>query len=147
MKTLVKRIRQAAELSERVLFVQRGNWGDTLHRVESLGFRRREIFYYFDPPFYRKAERLYNFCFDAGDHKRLHDTLLNLRQPWLLSYDPARPILRMYSQNGTGPKKVELLYSASGSGGMTKARELIITNLPLLPRRVKLWGLKSRNLC
>ncbi len=140
VKTLAKRIRQAAALGERVSFVQRADWAETIARVESLGHKRRDVFYYLDPPFYRKAERLYRFCFIESDHKRLYDVLMKLKAPWLLSYDPAKPIMEMYSDNGSSPRSIELLYSVATGSSLVRAQELIITNLPKLPDKTRLWS-------
>lgn len=139
VSTLAKRIRQAANLGDRVLFVDHADWMQTLNKVEGMGYDPKEVFYYLDPPFYRKAERLYRFYFEAGDHASLHDVLVELDHPWLLSYDPAGPILALYSHNGCGPKHVDLLYSAAADGNRVEAQELIISNLPHLPRETRLW--------
>lgn len=97
------------------------------------------MLYYFDPPFYHKADLLYRHFFSDPEHRRLHDALPNLGQHWVLSYDPAEPIINMYTRNGIGPKRVELLYSATKPGALLKSQELFITNLPKLPRQTRLW--------
>jgi len=135
----VKRIRQAAKLKDRILFIDCADWTHTLEKVEEMGYDPREVFYYLDPPFYCKARRLYRFYFDEDDHKNLHNALICIQQPWLLSYDPVEHILDLYSHNGQGPKHVDLLYSVSANGGRVEAQELIITNLPHLPRETRLW--------
>jgi DNA adenine methylase len=137
--TLTKRIRQIAALRERVLHVNHGDWHDTVNMVESWGYRDEEVFYYLDPPFYEKAARLYRHYFSHSDHEALHDRLVQLRQPWLLSYDLAPSIQALYAHNGLGPKRVELLYSASATGNLVEAQELIITNLARLPRATRIW--------
>jgi DNA adenine methylase len=123
-----------------VLFVQQADWEETIERTEALSSKRGDVFYYFDPPFYQKAERLYRFRFLEADHTRLHDSLVKLKAPWLLSYDPATPIIEMYSSNGNSPRSIELLYSAATGSGLVRAQELIITNLPMLPDKTRLWS-------
>jgi DNA adenine methylase len=137
--TLTERIRQIAALRERVLLVNHGDWRDTINKVESWGHEDEEVFYYLDPPFYEKAARLYTYYFENCDHEALHDRLVRLQQPWLLSYDPAPSIQALYSHNGQGPKRVDLLYTASGTGALVEAQELIITNLARLPRATRIW--------
>jgi len=139
ISTMVKRIRQAARLGDRVKFVDCADWRETFEKVAGMGYGLQEVFYYLDPPFCRKARRLYRFYFKTEDHNLLHDALTRLDQPWLLSYDPAELILQLYSQNGHGPRHVDLLYSASGNGNRVEAREVIITNLPHLPKETRLW--------
>jgi DNA adenine methylase len=139
VKTITKRIRQIAMLRDRVLLVNHANWENTIDRVESWGYGDHDVFYYLDPPFYSKAERLYRHYFENGDHEALHDRVMRLRKPWLLSYDPSPAIQMIYSQNGRGPKRVDLLYSASGTGALIEAQELIVTNLARLPRATRIW--------
>lgn len=136
---IAKRITQAAQLAERVLFVNHEDWQHTVRRVKARRYQAGEVLYYFDPPFYYKADNLYRFFFDDENHRRLHDAFGTLGQPWLLSYDAAEPIIEMYQHNGIGPKRVELLYSAASSGKLTEMQELIVTSLPRLPRASRLW--------
>lgn len=139
VELIVKRIEQAAQLADRVLFVNDGDWPHTIRRVKSRKYQQNEVLYYFDPPFYYKADTLYRFFFDDASHRQLHDALGTLGQPWLLSYDAAEPIIEMYQHNGIGPKRVELLYSAANPGKLTEMQELIVTSLPRLPRASRLW--------
>jgi len=139
VELITRRITQAAQLAERVLFVNHGDWRHTVWRVKARRYQPNEVLYYFDPPFYYKANDLYRFFFDAANHRKLHDALGALGQPWLLSYDAAKPIIEMYRQNGIGPKRVELLYSAANSGELTEMQELIVTSLQRLPRASRLW--------
>ena len=139
VSTITKRIRQIAALKDRVRFVRSGDWEDTINEVESWGYDGDDVFYYLDPPFYAKAARLYRHYFEEADHKALHNRLVRLRKPWLLSYDPAPPIQALYSHNGQGPKRVDLLYTASGNGSPVEAQELIVTNLARLPRATRIW--------
>lgn len=139
VELIAKRITQAAQLADRVLFVNHGDWHHTLRRVKARRHQQGEVLYYFDPPFYYKADNLYRFFFDEENHQRLHDALGTLGQPWLLSYDAAQPIIEIYRDNGIGPKRVELLYSAANSGKLNEMQELIVTSLPRLPRASRLW--------
>jgi DNA adenine methylase len=139
VRTIIKRIQQAASLGDRVLFVDNAGWERTIRKVEALGYRRKEVFYYLDPPFYEKAKRLYTHSFQEEEHLNLRDFLVRLRKPWLLSYDPAEPVLKMYSDNGCVPRRIDILYSASAGPSLIQAQEFIITNLPHLPKETKVW--------
>lgn len=138
VETIVKRIRQATALRKKVIFVENGDWPETIAKVKKLRYAANEVFYYLDPPFYEKADRLYKFYFQKDDHLALHNALVKLNQPWLLSYDPARPILTMYSHNGQGPQHIDHLYSVA-SKGLVQTQELIITNQSRLPEETRLW--------
>jgi DNA adenine methylase len=133
--TVIKRIQQAAALRDRILFVQCSDWAKTLEKVRSFDYRQDDIFYYLDPPFFAKADRLYNYSFTEDDHLALRKAVMKLKPSWLLSYDAAPWIQEQYSLNGHGPTHVDLLYS----GGRRQARELIITNLPTLPKETRIW--------
>lgn len=139
VESLVKRIEEASLLAEKVLFIENKSWDKTIERVQQLNYRRKDVFYYLDPPFYEKAENLYKYYFQEKDHNYLHDVLVKLRSPWLLSYDPAKPIVDKYSKNGSSPKRIGLIYSTAKNGRFSEAEELIITNLPKLPKETRLW--------
>jgi DNA adenine methylase len=139
VETLTKRIQQAAQLAHKVALVESTSWEQTLARVAAFKLPAQHVMYYFDPPFYHRAERLYSHYFTPQDHQALHDTIMSLRSPWLLSYDAAAPIIAMYADNGRRPRHVELLYSLRASSSPTHARELIVSNLKRLPTKTRLW--------
>lgn len=138
-KSLIRRIEQAAGLKEKILFVMEGCWRQTVSAVQQLKYREREIFYYFDPPFYEKAAQLYRYYFADEDHVALRDYLANFEQSWVLSYDPAPRIIELYANHATGSRNVQLLYSARGNGELQESQELIVTNLSYLPTADRLW--------
>ena len=109
---------------------------------QSQGYQNSDLFLYLDPPFYHEASRLYNCFFCQDDHKTFHDELLQLDIPYLLSYDPAKEIRQMYSHNGQGPKRIDLLYTAA-STNQQHAQELVITNLASLPKGTRIWRSKE----
>ena len=135
-ETIISRIRRIAALENSVQFVCEADWREVLALPGSLGYKPSELFFYLDPPFYHKAARLYRFCFNEADHRALRDELMRLEAHWLLSYDPADEILPLYSCNGSTPKRIELLYTASAKGPVVRAEELIISNLPRLPHTI-----------
>jgi DNA adenine methylase len=137
--TVIKRIRQASSLRDKVAFVWQCDWSDCLDDIQNIVRLDNSVFIYLDPPFYAKAEKLYTHYFRDSDHKALHDSLIKLAYPWLLSYDPAETIESLYTSNGAKPRRVEMLYSTAGSSGVIAAQELIITNLPILPQSYRLW--------
>jgi DNA adenine methylase len=54
---------------------------------------------YFDPPYYRKAERLYLNHYSPGDHIRLAAAIQErVNVPWLVSYDGAAEIQELYKE-------------------------------------------------
>ncbi len=139
---LVRRIQQAAALRERVAFVWNDSWKRGLSRLSEMQQREKlagETFFYLDPPFFQKADRLYRFYFDDAGHARLRDFLLTLEAPWLLSYDCPTQVAELYGEVGAGAVHVELLYSTSSHLGRGAAKEVLLTNLPTLPTDTRLW--------
>jgi DNA adenine methylase len=141
---LAKRIRQIAAFADRVAFIHEGDWQDVVTRVQALDMHRDDVFYYFDPPFYEKADRLYRYFFAEDDHQQFHDALGQLDARYILSYDAAGPIIAKYSGRDGGPKKVDLLYSVTAKGNLVRASELIVSNLATLPEHARLWGSDRR---
>jgi DNA adenine methylase len=140
VERLARRIRRIAAYAGHVAFIHEGDWQETVALAQRLGYPPEDVFYYLDPPFYEKADRLYRFAFDEADHQRLHDHLDRLGAAYyILSYDAAPPIVARYSANGSHPRGIELLYSATAGGKLIQARELIVSNLPHLPDRTRLW--------
>ena len=137
--TVIKRIKRIAQLTDRVLFVRQLDWNDCVNRVLERNYRRHELFFYFDPPFYAKAERLYRYSFDDAEHQRLHRRLAQLPADYILSYDAAQPIIDLYENSGMDQRRVELLYSAKRIAARVQAQEIIISNLPSLPAPSRLW--------
>lgn len=139
VERLAKRIRQIATFADRVTFVEQSHWQDVVDRVQALGLERDKVFYYLDPPFYEKADRLYRYYFTEADHQQLYDVLGGLEANYILSYDAAEPIVAKYSGRSGGPKQVDLLYSVTAKGKLVRASELIVSNLPELPEHARLW--------
>ena len=138
-EAVCRRICQAAALGDRVEFVDSSSWTKTLTKAQSRGYREDEMLFYFDPPFFAKADRLYTHFFVQKDHEALHESLMALQSPWILSYDAAPEIIRLYSDNGRKPRNIELIYSLRAAHNQEKVRELIVANLRRLPLRTRLW--------
>ncbi len=136
-ETLIARIEQAATLRSKASFVWNLPWATALPKVKDLDIPRKDandVFYYVDPPFFEKADRLYRFFFRENDHERLRDTLSIEKSPWLLSYDCPSRARRLYGSSLRG-RHIQTIYSVSSGPGPAKAKEIILTNLPRLPSR------------
>jgi DNA adenine methylase len=134
--TLVRRVRAAARHADRVTVVE-GDYRDALTVAGASGVHPAEWFVYLDPPFYRKAERLYRHYFREADHLALREVVLGLGSPYLLSYDAAPEVRALYA--GANTHGVELLYSATKRGDLVRADEIVVTNLERLPASTRLW--------
>ena len=143
-ETMIKRIRQAAAHSDKVCAVWNRSWEDSIARIRSEQAAGEllldNLFFYFDPPFFEEAEALYRYYFTEDDHRALRDSLLELEDRWILSYDSAEQVETLYGKalrqrtNGTQKHDVELFYSlAIMTRKRKKGREVIISNMEQLP--------------
>lgn len=136
---LINRIRQAELLADKVAFVRTGSWQSTIRLAQALGIAPSDTFYYFDPPFYDKANRLYRYFFVDKHHKQLARAITMLNADYVLSYDVAQPIIQLYTELGINPTQVELLYSTNSREKLSSTNELFVTNLSHLPIHKRLW--------
>jgi len=142
-KTLIGRVRQIAKLRDKIYGVWCTSWKDGIARIrdeqKAGNLPVDNLFFYFDPPFFEKAESLYRFYFRTEDHEKLRDTLVTLSDKWILSYDSADQVEALYGPaiqlktNGTKKHDVELLYCLSVMQERKKGKEVILSNLENLP--------------
>lgn len=80
------------------------------------------VFYYFDPPYYNKGQKLYKNFFTHEDHQRIRDVIMQeITAPWIITYDDVDEIANLY--HDFPMRKFDLTYSAANKG---KASELMI---------------------
>ncbi|GIV76590.1 MAG: DNA methyltransferase [Litorilinea sp.] len=142
-QTLAARIQRIATFRDRIIAIKDVSWHEGLRWIQERQSKgelpRHRVFYYFDPPFFEKANALYRFFFTHKDHVHLRDVLLQLTDKWILSYDSAAQVELLYGHalrhrtNGTKKHNIETLYSASIMQERKKGREVILSNLEHLP--------------
>ena len=72
------------------------------------------LFFYFDPPYYNKGQKLYKNFFSHKDHQRIHDVIAQeIAAPWIITYDDVGEIARLYADFAI--RKFDLTYSAGVS--------------------------------
>ena len=80
------------------------------------------VFFYFDPPYYKKGQQLYKNFFTHQDHQRIRDVIVQeIKAPWIITYDDVDEIVSLYSDFET--RRFDLTYSVANKG---KASELMI---------------------
>lgn len=52
---------------------------------------------YLDPPYYKKADKLYMNYFKHDDHVRVYHAIKNMIHPWVVSYDDQKEIRNIYA--------------------------------------------------
>ena len=111
---------------------QTGDWkidarfprNDLIHRIEAIASRKTQIrirnwdaekfltnyvsklpensLVYCDPPYFRKADRLYPNHYEAEDHARIAKVIQSkVKRPWVVSYDSCDEISSLYRKRKT----------------------------------------------
>ncbi len=142
-QTLIERIYQIASFRDHIYAVWEMSWENAIAQIQEEQRKgtlsKYNTFFYFDPPFFEKADALYRYYFTQQDHLRLRDTLLRLEDKWLLSYDSAEQVEALYGEaiasntNGTKKSSMELVYTVSKVRERKKGKEVILSNLEILP--------------
>jgi len=131
---IADRICELSKLQDKVLFIEAQCYKSTILQMNEIANKSNvnlNIFWYFDPPYYYKANKLYRHFFNHNDHVELQNILLenSFKWQWLLSYDDAQEITDLYSDNYKC-MHLNTMYTAA-SKGISKGikKELLITNL------------------
>jgi len=104
---LISRIRRIAEYRDRIS-VSRLDARDLLEKIHNPAER---LLVFLDPPYYQKGQRLYLNALDHKDHQDLAELLLSSPPfHWVLTYDDAEPIRKLYKT--LHPRPLKLAYSA-----------------------------------
>ncbi len=126
---LANRLRELYELRHRVVRVECEDWQQFSNR-----FRQwKGVYFYFDPPYYHRAEQLYGYLFNKQTHLAMRKYLQRLARPWMLSYDDAPEVRALYEGVDTIDSRViDQTYSAHPMGGASfVGRELVFSNRKL----------------
>lgn len=140
--TVIKRILKAASWKDRVEFVWNWSWRKGLQSITK--HSKEDIFVYLDPPFYKKADKLYTHCFNSAEHIKLRDYLSTLQSPWLLSYDGHPDIEKLYAD--FNKSRVDIAYSTSDKGRRDVGKEIIVSSLPTLVSALKIRSSKANHI-
>lgn len=87
-------------------------------------------FIYFDPPYYKKGKYLYKNFFVDKDHQDIHDLIVKLDCPWMVTYDNTKEIRMIYQ--GMQAWQFDLVYGVANSG--LNSEILFISDPDLLPK-------------
>lgn len=142
--TLIDRIIRIADYRDKIFSIWSCSWLDGVKKIRKLQIEEKlpikDLFFYLDPPFFERANRLYRCYFHQEDHTELRDFLINLKDYWILSYDSSPKIEELYSDaiknrnNGAKRKHLDIYYSiAIMSEQRIAKKEMVISNLSELP--------------
>ncbi len=140
-KTLIERIRQAESLKEKVAFVKNMSWEEGITYIREQQNLSRlpqdNLLFYFDPPFFEKANQLYNYYFNNAKHQQLRDFIVNLKDNWILSYDSPEQVRKLYGEN-LQSINTNIRYSTGRCSTSRSAKEeIILTNMNILVAKNK----------
>jgi DNA adenine methylase len=134
---LAERIWELGQLADRVR-VYNKDFKNLVGSYRSAHTRSPGIMavWYFDPPFFHKADKLYRYWFKDSDHRALSKCLKRLDEPWILSYDScpeARDMYRDYPSRGA----VDMRYTAAKAVTVQKIEctEMVVENFALRKHR------------
>lgn len=92
-------------------------------------------FYYFDPPYYNKGQKLYKNFFTPDDHKRIYSVISeSIKSPWIITYDDVCEIAKMYSAYEM--RHFDLTYSAANKG--TASELMFFSDIEFCPSQKQL---------
>lgn len=121
---LIEKIRRIEKYKHRINFYNM----DALDFIEMLdNDLPKNTFFCVDPPYFNKGSTLYTNFYNPDDHKHIAKRLKKLKKSWILTYDDASEIQRLYQ---TLPQyRFNLNYSAQDKKIGT---ELLITHKKIL---------------
>jgi DNA adenine methylase len=94
---LIERIRKIASRKEDI----RLHNEDALRLIELLQeeaeWPEENVLFYFDPPYYHKADSLYMHHYKIDDHQRVSERIKGIKAHWVVSYDNVPEITKLYS--------------------------------------------------
>jgi len=128
-ESIIKKIEYIAAFNKQVIVLSY-DWKNAIsYALKNLN--RKELnksIFYFDPPFFHKANNLYNTYFNNEQHVALSVFLHKFRYLWILSYDNTPEIHSLYLKHNGKTLNIEMPYSIN-SHAKRLASELMITPL------------------
>lgn len=132
-KTLIGKIAIIAEHKQSITVYNKDII--SLLRNYASGFGRN-VFFYFDPPYYNKGQKLYKNFFGHKDHQRIHDVIAQeIAAPWIITYDDVDEIADLYADFSI--RRFDLTYSAANKG--TASELMIFSDIHSCPTQKQLF--------
>lgn len=111
-ETLVKKISAIAKHRQNITVYNKDIISLLRNYAHDLG---NNAFFYFDPPYYNKGQKLYKNFLEHKDHQKIHDVIVNeITAPWIITYDDVDEIAALYADFEM--RKFDLTYSAANKG-------------------------------
>ncbi|MCD7969138.1 MAG: DNA adenine methylase [Alistipes sp.] len=113
---LIRKIRKIHAFRDRIIISNE----DGVNFVNKIDRKRKDIFIYLDPPYYRKGADLYMNFYRDKDHQELSKYVKKLSKKWMISYDNHEFILDLYSDEN------KLLYKLSQCASNRVGDEVLV---------------------
>lgn len=97
---LTDRIKRIARYRDRI-HLTRTDALDFLKAID--GHQNEKTFLCIDPPYFTKGASLYTSFYGEGDHVQLAHQVLELKSPWIVTYDNSDEIRQLYRTRRTIP--------------------------------------------
>jgi DNA adenine methylase len=92
---LVRRIRRVSKYRNRIHLSNH----DAIPFMKKMAASLPErSFFCIDPPYFNKGSKLYTNFYGPEEHRAVAETVLGLKQPWIVTYDHAPEIKLLYSE-------------------------------------------------
>ncbi|RUT81015.1 MULTISPECIES: DNA adenine methylase [unclassified Mesorhizobium] len=90
---LIRRIRRVSKYKNRIHLSRR----DALAFINDMNAQKLEnTFFCIDPPYFSKGSSLYTSFYNPSDHAILASVVLKLEDPWVVTYDNAPQVSKLY---------------------------------------------------
>lgn len=116
-KKLIEKIKEIASYKNKIEFY---NLNATIF-IEKIK-NKRNLFIFFDPPYYDKGQELYTNFYNKNDHIKLAKCISSLKQNWIITYDNVNEIKEIYSKYQI--REFDINYSLEKK---RKAKEILIS--------------------
>ncbi|GHX05254.1 DNA adenine methylase [Vibrio cholerae] len=90
---LIKKIRKIASYKDNIHLYNL----DALDFISEIEKLDENVFYFIDPPYFVKGQSLYTNFYDSNDHIDLCTKIREINSKWILTYDYAEFIRKLYS--------------------------------------------------
>ena len=92
---LVRRIRRVSKYADRIQLSRLDGLDFIDHCVTTLP---SNTFLFIDPPYFKKGPELYTNFYKPEDHAALAARVLDVKSPWIVTYDDTHEIRRLYNK-------------------------------------------------
>lgn len=90
---LIEKILRIAKYKHRINLYN----SDAVNFIEEVDDKLpKNAFYFIDPPYYTKGSTLYTNFYKPDDHAQVANRILDLKRPWVLTYDDSAIIQHLY---------------------------------------------------